>query len=326
MKNATKEHYKILQVDEKADLEQIKKAYRKRAFELHPDLNPNNPDAHKLFQHLNEAYVILIAQANTQKVKSKQASDSYKAQASASSSTSASSAKASTSSQSTSSSQSAKKEEAKTENKKEYQKTESHKRTYSKSSDDVRKKAQSAYTKEGNKAQSRVFNQKEEATKTDQEEYKAPTKEDVLKDILSDPFARRVYEDIYSSIKQNPKQKEEKKKKKESVFSKITPDWNAKSQTVKVDDGLSSYMKAWMRKQIDDTLEFRLPITSLFPGSRIRLQIAQGLAKETRTVDLTLPRDFVIGKPVKLAGMGKKIGKWQGDLFITLLPILPESK
>ena len=79
-------------------------------------------------------------------------------------------------------------------------------------------------------------------------------------------------------------------------------------------------MKSWFKKQIDDTLEFRFPITSLYPGSRLRLQISHGFLKESKTVDITLPRDFVIGKPVRLSGLGKKLGSVQGDLYIILLP------
>ena len=33
-----------------------------------------------------------------------------------------------------------------------------------------------------------------------------------------------------------------------------------------------------------------------------------------------LPHDFIPGKPVRLRGLGKRIGPWQGDLYLTLTP------
>ena len=54
-----KECYRILGLPKTADLDEIKKAYRSLAFELHPDLNPGKPDASRHFQEVNEAYVLL---------------------------------------------------------------------------------------------------------------------------------------------------------------------------------------------------------------------------------------------------------------------------
>jgi len=49
----------ILGVDQTADLNEIKHAYRQRAKELHPDMN-DAPDAHEKFITLNEAYEFLL--------------------------------------------------------------------------------------------------------------------------------------------------------------------------------------------------------------------------------------------------------------------------
>ena len=54
-----KECYEILKLEKNADLAAVKRAYRRRAFELHPDLNPGNAEASRDFQRLNEAYVAL---------------------------------------------------------------------------------------------------------------------------------------------------------------------------------------------------------------------------------------------------------------------------
>src|SRR6478609_1656881 len=53
------DYYKILGVAKNASDEDIKKAYRKLARKHHPDLNPNNKEAHKLFQQINEANEVL---------------------------------------------------------------------------------------------------------------------------------------------------------------------------------------------------------------------------------------------------------------------------
>ena len=53
------DYYKILAIDKKSSEEDIKKAYRKLARKLHPDLNPNDKDAHKKFQQINEANQVL---------------------------------------------------------------------------------------------------------------------------------------------------------------------------------------------------------------------------------------------------------------------------
>lgn len=53
------DYYKVLGVDKNASEEDIKKAYRKLARKLHPDLNPNDKEAHKKFQQINEANEVL---------------------------------------------------------------------------------------------------------------------------------------------------------------------------------------------------------------------------------------------------------------------------
>lgn len=53
------DYYKVLGVAKNATADQIKKAYRKLARDLHPDVNPNNTEAHKKFQQVNEANEVL---------------------------------------------------------------------------------------------------------------------------------------------------------------------------------------------------------------------------------------------------------------------------
>jgi|SRR5450432_565793 len=53
------DYYKILGISKTASEEDIKKAYRKLARKLHPDLNPNDKEANKKFQQINEANEVL---------------------------------------------------------------------------------------------------------------------------------------------------------------------------------------------------------------------------------------------------------------------------
>lgn len=54
-----KDYYRILGVDEDADADAIKKAYRKLAREHHPDRNPDSAEAEEKFKEIQEAYSIL---------------------------------------------------------------------------------------------------------------------------------------------------------------------------------------------------------------------------------------------------------------------------
>jgi DnaJ-class molecular chaperone len=54
-----KDYYKILGVDEKANEDEIKKAYRRMSMLHHPDKNGNTDESKQKFQELNNAYEVL---------------------------------------------------------------------------------------------------------------------------------------------------------------------------------------------------------------------------------------------------------------------------
>ncbi|HEY3276065.1 MAG TPA: DnaJ domain-containing protein [Syntrophorhabdaceae bacterium] len=57
--NHNKDYYEILDIEEKASAEKIKEAYRKLAFQYHPDKNPDDIGSVERMKEINEAYAVL---------------------------------------------------------------------------------------------------------------------------------------------------------------------------------------------------------------------------------------------------------------------------
>ncbi|MDR1659903.1 MAG: DnaJ domain-containing protein [Desulfovibrio sp.] len=302
-----KECYDILKIEKGADLEVLKKAYRKRAFELHPDLNPKNPDAGRQFQLLNEAYVALLCLLKPADVFSAQGEaaqwDGQEARPASGGRGDAA--------------QNGEKEPA--------------------SRDDAA--AGEAGQKSGNGARRETEGEqdgfeKKEAQNRPGKPGNAYEEQDVLRDLLNDPFARRVFEDIYSELSRQQADRQQEtplknsdqipsassggQSKKNTKIHQSNLAWGTARWNMDFNRGVKGIVKDWLRRQIDEAQALHLPSGHLAPGRRVRLQIRQGFSDELRTVEITLPPDFAVGKPVRLRGLGKRIGPWQGDLYLTL--------
>ncbi|MEY2485783.1 MAG: molecular chaperone DnaJ [Verrucomicrobiota bacterium] len=56
-----RDYYEVLGVERTSTSEEIKRAYRKLAVQVHPDKNPDDPHAEEKFKELGEAYDVLMA-------------------------------------------------------------------------------------------------------------------------------------------------------------------------------------------------------------------------------------------------------------------------
>jgi molecular chaperone DnaJ len=59
MSDNKRDFYEVLSVGKDAEEQEIRKAYRKRAMQYHPDRNPDNPEAEDKFKEATEAYEVL---------------------------------------------------------------------------------------------------------------------------------------------------------------------------------------------------------------------------------------------------------------------------
>lgn len=352
-----KECYTALGLEKGADLAAVKRAYRRRAFELHPDLNPNNPEASRQFQLLNEAYVALSAvlkpaadAREKEEARRRAASAKENAERREKAATDAAQDAAQTSARASA--------QTTTQSAQARQTAQAGQSTQSGQNAQGGQNAQSAHAgrRKDDAAGDQTRGNGQERQGDADTARNAYAEQDVLRDLLNDPFARRVFEDIYSELNRQQADSQDNTsgasaagsgngaangtarpgpsgnvadktagkatvKAQEKKSTKLhqgnlawgTPKWNGD-----LNRGVKGVVKDWLRRQIDEEQSLTLPAANLTPGRRVRLQIRRGLSGELHTVEITLPPDFAVGKPVRLRGLGKRVGPWQGDLYLTL--------
>ncbi|MGE4298649.1 MAG: DnaJ domain-containing protein [Desulfovibrionaceae bacterium] len=274
------EAYKILRLPAGADMDAVKKAFRGLAFELHPDLNQDNPHAARMFQRVNEAYVLLksVLESNG----GGNGAGAHKGYTRDGKTKEPPPGKAGTASRPPGDAGGA-------------------------SGPSAGPKAGTSASRPGAGSGSGARAQ----AKPKPPPRTTWRKEEVLQDILKDPFARQVFEDIYSQIRKSGGTVTAPVVKRRRM-------WGGTSSNVDLSQGVWGGAKSWMRHQLDDEQVVSLPGAALFPGSKIRLQVRQGWSGKTLSVEVTLPMDYSPGKPIRLKGLGRKIGSWTGDLYIRL--------
>ncbi|WP_291322687.1 DnaJ domain-containing protein [Desulfonatronospira sp.] len=259
------ESLKILGLGPEADLESIKKAYRVLAFALHPDLNPDDPEAGYKFHQVNTAYVTLRREADQGQGKS--FSEDHKGRTS--------------------------RKEAS--------------RTY-------QRQARSGWDNAGTKNKKAWENQYESSAQQAREGF-FYRQEEVLKDILNDPFAKQVFEDIFKRLKRDKNETSPAEIKKR----RLKLEWGKINLDIDLSGGILAGIKKWFSSQLDDEQTVHLSPFKLRPGSSIRINVARRWAGPPQVINVNLPQDYVVGRPVRLKGMGRKIGPWKGDLYLRLL-------
>ena len=273
---------KILGVSQDAALEDVKKAFRKLAFAYHPDLHPDMPDASRRFQELNAAYITV-----SRELESRAASAGQQPGKTASA---------------------GKKGTAKSKGGADPGSTSwpgAKPGSWTGAWTGAWTKAEPGYAKET--AHSRYRRQA------------AYQREDLLKDLLKDPFARQVYEDIYSQLRSSGRGRPAESAE-DHARKVLRVEWGDRRLELDFSRSIRERARDWLHRQLDDEQTVFFPAAQLWPGKTVRIQIQQGWRGPATTLDITLPRDFSPDQPIRLKGRGRKIGPWQGDLYLRILP------
>jgi molecular chaperone DnaJ len=141
--------------------------------------------------------------------------------------------------------------------------------------------------------------------------------EEVLKDILNDPFAKQVFEDIFSKLRRGA---DPGGSGPEPIRTRsLDLNWGKRKLSLDLGKGIVAAAKDWAARQLDDHQTVHMPAHTLVPGTTLRVSIKHRFSPEPRTIDVTLPPDFVVGRPIRLKDLGRRLGPWTGDLYLRFL-------
>ncbi|MBG0790139.1 MAG: DnaJ domain-containing protein [Desulfovibrionaceae bacterium] len=136
--------------------------------------------------------------------------------------------------------------------------------------------------------------------------------EEVIDTILNDPFAKKVFEDIYSQIRKNqPNYQGPMELNRRS----LSLSWGDRTLNLNLAQGI----KGWLKGQMDFEQTVHFPSSHLMPGRKVRITVEQKFSGHPKTIEVTLPPDFVVGRPIRLKGLGRKLGPFTGDLLLRIL-------
>jgi molecular chaperone DnaJ len=320
-----REAYEILQTSQSASEEEVKKSFRRLAFAHHPDLNPDDPSAHRTFQRINEAYVVVQQHVHENAMRG----SSAKASASHASATYAKKkpgAQKRTSRRAKSAGEDMRGSyfRMKGEDKKYESDSKSGPWSQKRKAKEMGKgwtggKWGSPKRERPEPKESKAKSRQAQATQTmgpggPQAKRTANRQEQVLSDILKDPFARKVFDDIYNQVRAG---KTPKKKKASVAKRKVDMNWGDKSVSVDLSKGLLSPIKNWFKRQLDVEQVVSIKQNMILPGSTLRLKLSTGTSQK-KEIEVRIPVDYVPGRPLRLRGLGRKLWGQQGDLYLRL--------
>lgn len=311
----------ILHLGPEASLDDLKAAYRKLAFACHPDLHPNDPNAAYKFQQLNQAYILV--QSRLQKTSSStkdQGTTRHQTQKDTQQSTAqAKQERPKTSEQRSSFGEN--KTGSQAQKAKAYGTRVHRPRTHgpkARGHKVPRNKAHSA--SKYNTPRATQWTKKNRPRPGQhskfRRDFKAPGR-DELKNILHDPFAQEVFEEIYNYIQA---QKKRSAKSAPKVKKGIALSWGNRYYSLDLSRFTLDGLKDWLRSQLDDHQTIYLPSQHLTPGATIRFQVKQSSRTPPKSVTTTLPPGYLPGQDIRFKGLGRKLGKWTGDLYLKVLP------
>lgn len=283
--------YTLLGLSENDTIETLKTQYRRLAFKYHPDLNQSDPQAGQKFQEINEAYLtVQKAMQNGTKLKF----TSGKTQT-----------------------------------------TNLWKRT-------TRPQNQNRQTNTQNCTEKKEHKKSTDFKKTEKQQRKweknntrepfipDPHKDSIFQDLLKDPFAKKVYEDIFFKLKnEKPRQKTETKNQKNKSESEQKPNNSATNFQDEQADNVNFFslkqsvffrIRNWLHNQTDIRETVYLPAQKLLPGSTILITVKQPFTQKPIMLDIRLPYDFAVGRTLRLRKKGKNLGFFKGDLYLQFLP------